>query len=176
MTTGSFLKGTCNGENVDVTFQTIPSTSVNVTARTTSTQENFFLTAPLYQLVWKSSDLLASASETATSPSSPSPTSDTESPSSESGLSTGASAGIGIGVAIMVLALATVAACLFVRRRRRQKTQVTGTASAGGSGKSQHGEFGWTELPGAKSGGQYELSTSSNLHEVPGTARVAEME
>ena len=86
--------------------------------------------APMYQLIWKTSDLTTATNSIspATSTPSSSPTQSTSTTSLPTqapsrGLSTGAKAGIGVGVTVAAL-MAIGALLLFIRGHRRAKLQL----------------------------------------------------
>ena len=107
---------------------TTSSDTLTATDTATVTIETYFLYAPMVQINWKSSDLVASTSSKTPSKtsntavqvsqtSSPSPT-----PAPSSGLSTGAKVAIGVVIPLVVIA-ALIAAFFFFRRRRRTTPQ-----------------------------------------------------
>ena len=95
-----------------------------------SIQENYtsaWMLAPLYQLVWKASDLtltssIPSLTQTASQPQSTSPALSATSVSNSStgeGLSTGAKIALGVALPIGLIAISFVTAAVWLRRRKQ---------------------------------------------------------
>ncbi|KAI0023120.1 hypothetical protein F4780DRAFT_777242 [Xylariomycetidae sp. FL0641] len=121
-------KATCeSGATASLTTQTIPFAMLDTEADSTVTIDTFTAYAPLFQLVYQSSDIspptsslgAASVASTGDISGSMSPQPSASEPQRQS-RSTGAQAGIGVGVALGVVLLAAISFCaLRVRRRHR---------------------------------------------------------
>lgn len=120
--------GTCNGDSPAYTPLAIPGTLGD------NEYQSFKISAPLFQMVYRASDIKdvsspSSTSTTATIPSSP-PNGNRPGDANKgnkngdsgsgSGLSAGATAGIAIGVVLAVILAATAGFCLWRSRRRKR--------------------------------------------------------
>ncbi|KAJ5903045.1 hypothetical protein N7504_005428 [Penicillium tannophilum] len=165
--TGSFPAVHCSsGTSNGFSYLTVPLTAVASASVPASvsivTIASVRVNAPLFQLMYQTTDLQVSSTSTsgsttvgkATSTAAPSATS-----ISSSSLSTGAKAGIGVGAGVGVLQ----------RRRKRNGSALQGPAEPHGRSSGR-----WVELSGNRPG-KAELHGSPPASEVEGSTIVAEL-
>ncbi|KAH8701082.1 hypothetical protein BGW36DRAFT_460139 [Talaromyces proteolyticus] len=130
VSTGQFSAIQCYGSTSVLTQQTVPTTvaaSVTATASDASSDviiQTMTIKAPLFQIIYKSSDLPKSTSTTIpTSTIMTAPTIKAPTSQPDTSLSTGAKAGIGVGAAVGGLILIGAAIFLLFLRRKRPRKQ-----------------------------------------------------